>query len=156
MNTKVKLILIGVVICMTTLSFTGYKVATGLIDEQIAKSNQNLETKQVIAVPIDKSDTNLVINMMHDMSNSLIISDILQDEIEMNKFSINRLITLVDNMEASIEKPIVVQIARRWQEGDFISVDIDHNTICDLLGEEAGVATGRNRNAIRKAIENLK
>ena len=156
MNTKVKLILIGVVICMTTLSFMGYKVAMGLIDEQIAISNLNIETVQVIAVPIDKSDTNLVMNMMHDMSNSLIISDILQDEIEMNKFSIKRLITLVDNMEASIEKPILVQIAQRWQEGDFISVDIDHNAICDLLGEEAGVATGRNKSEIKKAIENMK
>jgi len=154
MNTKVKLILFGVVICMTTLSFIGYKVSTGLIDEQIAKSKQIIETKQVIAEPI--SDPDVVINRMHDLANSLIISDTFQKQLEMDKFNVEKLITLVDNMEVSIEKPILVTIAKRWEQGDFISVDYDHNIICDLLGEEAGIATGINKIAIKNAIMNMK
>lgn len=99
-----------------------------------------------------------IINMMHDMANTLIIAEDnkIWNTVPITKESISKLLNMIKSSEDFNEKFTFTAIVQNWQKGDFTNIVNDHNTVWVLLDGTIGRANEANVPAVAKAIETMK
>lgn len=99
-----------------------------------------------------------IINMMHDMANTLIIAEDnkIWNTVPITKESVSKLLNMLMSSENFEEKLTFTTIAQNWQKRDFNNIINDHNTVWILLDGTIGRAKEADEPAIAKAVESLK
>jgi len=126
------------------------------------KENEKEETKEKIKES-DQEETTVytkleVVNMMHEMVNTLIIAEdsMVWGKKEVDKESVSELLNMIETVEDFYEKGIVTEIASDWERGDFDNVVQDHNILWGILDGTVGKASEKNIVAVAEAKEYFK
>ncbi len=82
-----------------------------------------------------------VLNYMHGMSHQKVIADEKWLHYEMTNDRIQFLMQVVESGRYENED-LLIDILKRWKNGDFSKADEDHNSIWSLQGGTIGKATG--------------
>ncbi|MEK6264017.1 MAG: DUF6241 domain-containing protein [Clostridium sp.] len=128
----------------------GQVVGTKEKTKEMTKENEKEDTKVYTELE--------VVNMMHDMVNTLIIAE--DNKIwgtkEVNKVSVLELLNMIESTEDFNKKVIVTEIAKDWEMGNFDNVVLDHNIVWGILDGTVGKANEVNVAAVAEAKEYLK
>jgi Family of unknown function (DUF6241) len=149
---KIQYIGLGL-LCISILSYsfwsTGYFSISQLDKLTEPKHSQSRqvynESKSDYVVeefPINMEEFELQI-AIHHMSHQKVKADKKWGALQITPERIDRLIEIVTTNQASYNhSQTYMDILERWDEGDFSSVDKDHNDIWKLQGGTIGKATG--------------
>lgn len=99
-----------------------------------------VETKDITIVVRDE-DT--VLDEMHKMANTKIVADQIWGKVDTTTERINMLILEVEKSEYKNKKQLL-DILKRWKDGDFRQAVQDHNFLWDRLGGTVGKAQDLN------------
>jgi hypothetical protein len=137
-----------------------------MAESQVIKTKENtkentkeITTKKITTKENTKVYTELeVVNVMHEMANTLIIADDnkIWGKQEVNKNSVLELLNMIESTEDFNKKAIVTEIAKKWEMGNFDNVVLDHNIVWGILDGTVGRANEVNVAAVAEAKEYLK
>ena len=131
-----------------------------MAEDQVAKTKENTKENTKESV---KENTKIyteleVVNMMHEMVNTLIIAEDnrVWGKKDVNKDSVSELLNMIESAEDFNKKVIVTEIANDWKMGNFDNVVKDHNIIWGILDGTVGRANEVNVAAVAEAKEYMK
>jgi hypothetical protein len=132
-----------------------------MAESQVIKTKGNTKenTKEITTKESTKVYTELeVVNMMHEMVNTLIIAEDnkIWGKKEVNKDSVLELLNMIESTEDFNKKVIVTEIAKNWEMGNFDNVVLDHNIVWGILDGTVGKANEVNVAAVAEAKKYLK
>ena len=133
----------------TNMGMKGNRVGTS------QTSQASSETPVASTVNVDEQD---IVKEIHLMSNSLIQAGDKQiwGQEEVNKTSIEKVLSMLDQVPVNARTKMLREIVVRWKQGDFSQIVNDHNYVWSQLGGTVGWASSANDKAVAKAIANLK
>lgn len=154
---------------VTTSNVWDYKQFMGIkqvkAEGQVIKTKENAKenTEEITKVVRTKENTKVyteleVVNMMHEMVNTLIIAEDnkVWGKKEVNKDSVLELLNMIESTEDFNKKVLVTEIAKDWEMGNFDNVVIDHNIVWGILDGTVGRANEKNVAAVVEAKECMK
>lgn len=110
--------------------------------ETVVKMEDSNSSKIEREFPTDMSE-NEVMDAIHKMSHQKVRADQKWGAIPLTPERVNRLMQVVqDNYKNYKGSNVYIDILTRWSQGDFSSVDHDHNRIWRLQGGTIGAANG--------------
>lgn len=116
-------------------------------DGKLEVINLNVVKEKDVVAPNSEYST---INLIHEMSNSIIKADKIWGYTEITPKTIDIAITAIEDMSDSEVKSYLRDSLNMWRNGDFSNAKDVHNYVWDLLNGNIGKATGLNQRAIRK------
>lgn len=118
----------------------GLDITVQEFKEQTAKVQEiEFDTGLALDSSIDE-----VMEVMHRMSHQKVRANEKWGAIPMTEKTINQVLYVLEskNSKSHLESGVLLDIARKWQKGDFSNADEDHNTIWLNQGGTIGKAYG--------------
>lgn len=123
-------------------------------DEYVSNYQQEIskeieETEEQVIAPIDDNET---INLIHKMSNGIIVAELTRGYTEISPKTIQIALKGVSNMQDQSSRNYLYNELKKWENGDFSNGVEVHNYVWRKLDGEIGIATDLDHAEIEKII----